>query len=376
LVLGLVPSVSEACSPPRTCEGDVIALAGLVPANLPALWWTPLGREVAPYTMGQSVVVRRVDGAAVATTVEAPSMWPATRLVRFAAPLEPDAAYELAADSPCTAGGSAVSVRFQTGPAAPLPTTVGTLSFGLPQSALVSVDDGLATGICGPMFPAITHRVSVALSPEAEPWRNALQYDMTVDGVRWAWRSFRSVNLRPATGLPDLYIPCGAPFQGTLQFIRVLSPGRHTVTVRAFLPGSTVSQTLTGDIELQCPAPADSGVPADASTPSDTPAPVDAPAPSDLGPLPDVIVSVDAGLPVDAGVVSDLGAPVDASGAADAGPADTGVAPPEGGGGCRMSPAPTTPRTMALWLVAALAALGARRRKAHATTSPRGARGG
>jgi len=323
------------------CEPRVLAFGGTVPANVPALWWTPLGADVRAYQTGQSVLVRRVGGPDVSTTVEAPMAWPGTRMIRFGAPLDANTMYELVADSPCTTG-SAITVGFQTGPSAPLPTTVGNLVVGMPMRTWLTVDDGRSTGTCGPSFDAITHTVSVALSTEAEPWRNALQYEMTVDGTRWRWRSFRGSNYRPNTGLPDLYLPCGGVDGGVLSAIPTLSPGMHTVAVTAFIPGSDASFSLSTQVELQCPGgPGDGG-----SAPTDTGAAiVDVPAPSDLGNAPadvglPVDVAVDAGAPPsDLGMATDVAAPSDTG--TDAGPvppADTGLPPAEDSGGCSAQP--------------------------------------
>ncbi len=336
------------------CEPTVLGVGGTVPANVPALWWTPLGSEVRAYQTGQSVVVRRMGGPDVSITVEAPMAWPSTRMIRFGAPLEANTMYELVADTPCMTGGSAITARFQTGPSAPVPATIGTLVVGMPLRTWLTVDDGRSAGNCGPSFDAITHTVTVALSPEAAPWRNALHYEMTVDGTRWRWRTFRAANFGPTTGLPDLYLPCGAVDGGTLSAIRTLSPGMHTVGVTAFIPGSDTTFSLSTQVDLQCPGgPVDGG-----SAPGDTgPAPTDAPAPNDLGSAPP-----DVGSPVDAGSVpNDLGPASDGATVADTGtdagsvPAtDTGP-PPAEGNGCSVQPGSGSPSG---GLAAALGALG------------------
>ncbi len=179
--------------------------------------------------------------------------------------------YELVADSPCTSAGPSVMARFQTGPTAPLPTTLGTLAIGPPTRRYLTVESpASSSGSCGPSFDAVTHTVSVALSPEAAPWAGVLQYSMSVNGTPWRWRSFRGSNYRPVTGMPDLYLPCGSVDGGTLNSIPLLTAGMHTVSVTAFIPGSTARFTLTGQVELRCPgSPTDAGTPTDGSTPSD-----------------------------------------------------------------------------------------------------------
>lgn len=256
---------ASACLAAISCEAEVLALRGRVPANLPALGWTPLGSSVDPYRPGQALRVRRVDGDEVPIAVEAWAAWPRGRLLRFGTALDADAQYELVADTPCARSTMPTVVRFETGPAAPLPTRLGTLVVGAPylQTLVVSLPSSFST--CHTIFEAVTHTVHVALSPEAEPWRNAFIYETRVDGNTWHWQRDRN-NRRPAAALPDVYMPCAARDGGNVGSVSSLSPGMHTVTVTAFLPGTETRFSVSAPVDLRCPTvDADSGVSTNAS---------------------------------------------------------------------------------------------------------------
>lgn len=364
----LASGAARACSPPLECEPNVALPGGSMPANAPGLWWTPLGSAVTSTASGGAVTVTDAMGQAVpGVTVEALAGYPTARFLRFASPLAPNAMYRV--QGVVCSRGAAADLTFRTAANAPLPTTLGALAVGEPESQYLTVANPLGFSDCGSSFPAVTRTLSVQLSPEAMPWANAIAYEVTVDGQRWFWKTFRRDSTPVTTGLRPLFVRCGAADGGTFAGAPALAEGSHDVAVTAFIPGSDVRVTLRSSVALHCQG----GGPSDAATSTDGPS-GDVSAATDtsgdLGaPSQDASVANDLGLSVDAGAVTDTGAVTDAS--ADAGAVtDAGAAADAGGagggGGCSVNEGAGPTRAGLGWLAVGLSLGWAGRRRKRA----------
>ncbi len=152
-------------------------------------------------------------------------------------------------DSLCASRGDQHPLMvFQLTPAAPLPQSLGGLE--LFQRSLNNISVNTQDG-CSGDYDAATISARVELSDEARPWRDALFFTTLVDGERWEERS--SACEQPSLGEDSggrghaqLFTLCG-------QFNAGLEPGRHTVKVLAWLPGTDlVLETEEAEFELDC----------------------------------------------------------------------------------------------------------------------------
>jgi hypothetical protein len=152
-------------------------------------------------------------------------------------------------DSLCDLWGDQYPLTiFQLTPAVPLPQSLGQIDEIRSHKSLVSVNTDSG---CSGLFEAAIASVQVRLTEEAEPWRDALFFTTLVDGERWEERS--SFCEQPplggdsgGRGHAQLFALCG-------QFNAGLEPGRHTVKMLAWLPGTDlVLETEEAEFELDC----------------------------------------------------------------------------------------------------------------------------
>jgi hypothetical protein len=250
----VAPRVADACSPAFCRIQSVLPHTGAtVPASLHTIAWMPGG-------------FTSTTGAALTALYELPSRrsiplqlegfgggWSEAFTYRITEPLLEGVEYELAGGAcpgtDLSTTGEETST-FRTGPAAALPSTLGTLS--IVQTAVGQIDLQ-AGGMC-------TQRVIVAYvdlelthSAEAEPWKDALEYQTTVDGS--IYRPLSTIGRAPVwgeswagRGKERIAVSCEGPREG------LVLEGTHVVRISARTPGEgrfVESDAIT--VELRCP---------------------------------------------------------------------------------------------------------------------------
>lgn len=254
---------------------------GTVPANLTALVWAPYQTFQGDLDVAGSSSVSWVasDGERVPFRLELRDTFIRAWVLLPERPLREGITYHLEQPSFCeglpTHPRTSLPVRVVA--AAPLPTTLGTLTVG---TATVSVVELSHENLCSTLVLGANARVELDLSTDALPWRDAFMFETYVDGQYWAPRaqlnhwvpagrswvgrgSDRIYGLCPSTTHERPGLTLGVP---------------HTVTMRATIPGTdVVVETAPVTVTLSCPGPgldagladvgsADAGSSADASS--------------------------------------------------------------------------------------------------------------
>ena len=321
----LVVRPAAACIPPPCWPASTIPPgAATVPANVPALGFT-LGRTGGAFS-GDAMGFQLLDpdGKAVSLTFEATSSPPAGNyLVRPKEPLQPDRTYQVRYPEGCPnlhpkTPPDVVEWPLHTGPAIPIPTSIGTVTVTGHRVAEAPVGYYIGACVLTPLRAGLTH-VQIHATPEFQAYLPLGNVSATIDG-----RSAPVVNYQqpgPAAAIEmDLYAHCA----GDAGMSGGLASGKYQVQFEAWLLGITpLPPPLTATIELSCDdsvrpdaAPdlaADTRSSADTTAPGDTAVAGDAAradgGPGDAGP--DVAAADDAappsgdsGVPADAAAVS------------------------------------------------------------------------
>ncbi|MCC7540624.1 MAG: hypothetical protein IT379_30695 [Deltaproteobacteria bacterium] len=275
---------ARACSAPACVASTYVGGdSPVVPSTVPAFLLVggmafASGAELV-LSPDEVSLIRLDDGAAMPIRVE-----PATAfdgrvgriLVRPEAPLTPGARYALTTPDLCARSQGVVQPRTSTVLAraeAPLPTRLGTLREDAAYWTGGSIPVATFDGSCTRSAPIAAKTVALDLDVEAQPWADALDLSVTVDGEPWSTPSFTG-GLGPTTTQPVLAGP------GTIVY-RVcdedwgLANGPHTVVMKATLPGSDVSLSsppleVTIDCSTVDPGPrrVDGGLPATPTPPT------------------------------------------------------------------------------------------------------------
>jgi hypothetical protein len=225
-----------------------------IPANTPALYWRP-GRSAQQANPAEVTLVRAdaPDSPLPITRTLAPNGF--DYLLTPNTPLEPGVTYTLRDPNSCTlSGGDAPKVAtFTAGPAAPLPSTLGTLQATALPRVMMTVAQGAS---CSWQFDTARVAVDLTAAPEAAPWLDMLFFETLVDGA--AWIAYEHLLEPPAPGASwqgrgaDLLIAvCGDSGNGLPQFY--LPEGAHAVEMRVTLPGTTLAlASTTATARLSC----------------------------------------------------------------------------------------------------------------------------
>lgn len=342
---------AQACSPPTGCEGAGVFPTGeTIPSTATALeWWRPM---TALATDGPRLErVDPVTGAWVDVPLDVSAdASPRVMTLRPRDGLLPDTRYRLSTTGSCSTWGLSAPRTFRTTGAAPLPTSLGTLSATALERSEIQQRQ-YAGSHCADLASATISVVSVALSAEATPWASALVYEARVDGAPFVGLVERGYPYMEPTiggthhgrGSARLAVICGPAGDGGSPVSRGdgLTEGDHEVVFRARVAGTTTTvETAPLRVTLRCP----------------TAAP-------------------DAGTAVDAGTETDLGgAAADVASVADAGTADVATAADASGAetveaGCSVGAVGGGGR--GAWVAVAAAMLLRRRFRRRATrTSP------
>jgi hypothetical protein len=152
----------------------------------------------------------------------------------------------------CYAEEERVSSTVSVAPAAPTPTTLGSLK--VPAAEVGSI----AVGACGESLEAAYVDLTVVLSPDAAPYRSALSVTLRLDGMPASARSYAVLYPAEEAPAPDLgvivrvFAPCGAQ----LDSVANLPLGRHRVQVVGTLTDGTSVVSNERELELRCDATA------------------------------------------------------------------------------------------------------------------------
>ena len=243
---------SSECWPAQLVPTD----GATVPANLPAMIWQTVG-IVQPTPPPGALSLVRVDAPETPLAITLTELERGRYLVVPAAPLVEGVRYTLRDATTCA--DVRASATFTVGPAAPLPTRLGSLVPGASGVELLEV--ATAGGSCDVDTRAAYADVAVTLDPEAGPWRDVLLYETWVDGARW--QPWRSLGTRPAPG-------ASWTGRGTDRLYATCAPdplvdddlpgGAHAVVLRATVPGTTIALEAGTSVDLICPDAPDAGV--------------------------------------------------------------------------------------------------------------------
>ncbi|MDB4931656.1 MAG: hypothetical protein JWM10_4140 [Myxococcaceae bacterium] len=273
--LWLGAAAAEACLPPNGCEGAVVFPVGApMPSTAAGIEWWSLERPLT--TAGVRLELRDgMTGAwrevAAEATLGATS---AQVTLRPTAGFAANTHYRVTTASECARLTATDPKEFDTGVAAPLPTTLGTLTATAPERADIQQREPIGAQ-CAYSAGGVVSFVRVVLSAEATPWASMLVYEALVDGAPFlglADRGYPLVRVAPGSthqgrGVARLAVICGvASDGGSPEGVRRgdgVSEGEHTVVFRARIAGTTtVVETPPVRVTLRCTpgATTDAGV--------------------------------------------------------------------------------------------------------------------
>jgi len=150
---------------------------------------------------------------------------------------------------------------FSIAASAPLPDALGV--FEIEAAKVEPIELGEGAG-CSGIDDVCAIRGEIALSDEARPWRDAFVYETQVDGK--PWRLYRAAPLPIDEGSSHIgrgreILFAKRPGASSHTDVKGLSVGRHSVVIRASLPGTQVTlETEPVEIDLNCFANEDAGV--------------------------------------------------------------------------------------------------------------------
>jgi hypothetical protein len=241
------PAPADACIDPCVQGFFVPASASTVPANLPAVYWSPIYEPSGEWPSKDKLVALSSDGIPPTFTVVAAESWRPSYLLYFEVPLVEGTTYAFVDRNECAVFNfyRPPSVTFLAGPPAPLPTTLGQLESQPSRFGLLDVP---AQKECDPIMVEVVAAhafVRLELSSDAAPWREVLELETIVDG---------KVFTVGAHG-HSLYRVCA--FETTDPWLSIytgLEEGVHEVKMRATLPGTDlVLETRPITVEIDCP---------------------------------------------------------------------------------------------------------------------------
>ncbi|HLL21374.1 MAG TPA: hypothetical protein VK427_04540 [Kofleriaceae bacterium] len=156
--------------------------------------------------------------------------------------------------------GSAARVTFTAGPAAPLPSTLGSVHIG--AASRMDLDVATAAGSCSTPVDTIAASVQFLPTVGAGPWKDLFLYETLADGQAWFSQSSITDRVPPGEswrgrGRDMLYHACTPNPQASYPG---LTEGSHRIAFRATLPGTNIDVTTPDAIvHLICDAPDEDG---------------------------------------------------------------------------------------------------------------------
>jgi hypothetical protein len=176
---------ADACSPPPCWGGAFVpGNHGRVPANAPALFWRPMsGFELTPDPV--NVVLTRAADPTTPILLAAQSFGSGDFLLAPAAALAPGD-YVLTDHTRCEHFDiTGPQVAFTVGPAAPMPSELGTLT-AIPEG-VQPIELSTSLGSCSVQAPVAAAQIQLTPSDAAVAWLDVLHFETWVDGKRWQY---------------------------------------------------------------------------------------------------------------------------------------------------------------------------------------------
>lgn len=243
---------AEACSPLPCSPGAFVpGDHGSVPANVPALYWRPLsGYELTADP--NNVVLARAADPTTAIPFTAKPLAGGDFLIIPSAPLAPGS-YAIVDHTMCEGFDlSGPHAAFTVEAASPLPTILVPLVATGMRIDQMELETRL--GSCSVQTTVAAVDIGLAPTLVKDPWFDALHFETLVDGNPWHYRA--SLTVEPPPGES----PIGRGRDRVFQVCSTMDPsvtglaaGKHIVTMRATLPGSTqvvMSEPL--EVTLAC----------------------------------------------------------------------------------------------------------------------------
>lgn len=254
MVVGLVALVAvhrtaDACGAVYCVPGAFTPSDGAtVPANLPALHWQPMDQTRDSKADPALVTIATTAAPDVPLGFTPVPQSNGDYLLVLAEPLVPGTSY-VASDHNTCSGQSAPRAVFHAGPAAPLPTSLGSLSRTAGTVATLALRP--PGGTCQMPFEADQVTIGLEVSADAAPWRDALLLQTDVDGQPWS----RPNNLSQREAAETTWRGAGVDlvYRGCVPDTGGLSAGVHTVVMTGVIPGAGTSLSSADMIALACP---------------------------------------------------------------------------------------------------------------------------
>jgi hypothetical protein len=256
--LGLfAPRIADACSPQQCSFGAFVPGAqGRVPANAPGLYWRPMlfSHDATPSNV-------LLASAASPTT---PIPFTAEPIGGTHYLLVPhvslaEGSYILADRNDCGPGGTGPQVTFTVTPVAAMPTSLGPLVASAASLEKITLLD--SSGPCD--VDAQVSQASIQLAPSlvANPWLDVMHFETLVDGKLWSYSNSAVQEIPPGAsaagrGVDRVFQVCSPNTKAQVGLLA----GKHTVSMRAHVPGSTT--TIMSDeiqVTLNCGDASDPG---------------------------------------------------------------------------------------------------------------------
>lgn len=247
---------ADACSPPPCWPGFFLpGDTTNLPANAPGFLWRPMSSTSGGPAIDPANVTIYIEGADPTATLPftATPLDGGDYLLVPAQPLVEGTTYLLVDATECWDGSTGPMAAITAGAPAPLPQALGALVVFNPQVDTLTV--ATASGTCDTDVTAAMVSVQLAPSTDAVPWLDVLELDTLVDGQPWHALRTENGSIPPGEswagrGWDVIYSVCESSdpnvSHGTTE-------GRHTVTMRATIPGADGVIVATSDpFELDC----------------------------------------------------------------------------------------------------------------------------
>jgi hypothetical protein len=228
---------ADACSPPQCWPGSFVPKDGAtIPANAPGFYFRP-SESGSP---GDPSLVRLTAASDPTTSIP------------FTAVPQPNGDFVLVPDVPLVEGetytledralcnNATLHSTFTAGPAAPLPTSLGTVEL-IGHGNYADLDLATVSGSCSTRVEATVLQIALSESASAAPWKDLFLYETLVDDQPWVNQASIAVRTTPGEswvgrGKDLLYRVCQLSSDAYYQGLPV---GGHEVRFRASLPGAS-----------------------------------------------------------------------------------------------------------------------------------------
>ncbi len=250
------PRAADACGASVCGSGGFNPGNGAtVPANLPGVHWQPRGIYDGMGGDPSLVTIAPAATPSVTLAFTATALADGAYALMLAEPLVEGTTY-IVADSNMCNGETASTITIVAGPAAPLPAELGVLA--TIDGGVTSLEVATFSGSCSADVSAAQDSVELALAPDAVPWRDALHFETSVDDKPWRPQDAANIPVPAGSswrgrGVDLVYSVCASEDETVSRGVDV---GGHRVTMRATVPGSSISLVSGATtVDLQCAVP-------------------------------------------------------------------------------------------------------------------------